>query len=182
MPMRNLQPGIGDNNDLLVRLRTNTKDADTSSVIYPEIAEGTYYTYTDDSTEIQEFPVFAEPSELEVSEDIKSISNNRIISIPIDKEPATKVPPYVVLKTATEFKRFALVPNLLMVDELPINMYSISRPVQSINGKVLHFTDVSRFPKNISVGSICFNEDDPETQYVVKSFTTTTITLDRDVT
>lgn len=179
MPMRNLQPGIGDNNDLLVRLRTNTKDADTSSVIYPEIAEGTYYSYTDESTEIQEFPVFAEPSELTVFDDYKQ--DDGTISIELDHQPDTKQAPYVILKTADEIKRFTLVPELIIIDELPVSTFYINKPVMSKAGNVLSFNKTT-FPYNIVVGSKCFNTETSNMQYTVVSIDTDnyTITLDRD--
>lgn len=173
MPITQLQSGIGDNNDLLVRLKPGS-----SNQIVPEIQEGTYFTYIDGSTDIFEFTMYSDPVQLTLSSATKNALKNDRIEIPLTYVPNYKQPPYVIIKSASSVARLTVVPEIVIVDELQINLYSITRPVQSINGDSIVFGQ-GDFPTNVITGSTCFNIADPETQYTILSKSTSSILLDK---
>ena len=176
-PASTLQPGIGDRNDLLLRIQSVAGTGTTPSQYMPELHQGSYLLVSEaqasmgDPLAISEFSLYSNPS---TAAYVTALANT-LSSTTLPNIPDTSQPPCAIIGMV----RLLSLPSITQLETPLVESYGITCTVNSITGSVLTFTDgtAANFPRNTTEGFTCWQVNAPATLYTVASMTTNTITI-----
>lgn len=174
------QPGIGDGDDLKLRLVTGI-NANTGQTGYaPQVHAGAYFLPPANAASADEFFLYSDPSALygPYTLTANTVSTRSITAV----TPDFSYPVFVYARRTAggPLERFTQVATLQQTETPIVQRYPIARTVESITGATLTMA-ANQFPPQLPVGARCWRESAPAERYtiVTRAAVARTIVLDR---